>query len=300
MPRVALVGAGQIARKVYLPILSALEDVELSVLVEPDARKREQVNRAFRFGRAVGSVDELAEGEADCAFLLTPENVRLAPAKALMARGLDVLCEKPMSQSLADCEELVATAERTGRILMGGFNRRFMPVYVRAKQFLEGRRIELCRVQKQGANLINHTIHILDVLRFFCGEAVEVQAAGNFLGEKEAQIAAVIRFDGGAIGAFQTSARVGTRLEEFEAHGDGFSVTVEAPNKAVLCAGGREEAFRPDRQTWYVQAEQNYGFTDEVKQFLEAVRTRRAPVNAAADEALLAPGGREIAVLVEY
>ena len=35
VPRVAVVGAGQMAQKVYLPVLAALEDVELAVLVEP-------------------------------------------------------------------------------------------------------------------------------------------------------------------------------------------------------------------------------------------------------------------------
>lgn len=283
MLRVALVGAGQIARKVYLPVLSALKNVDLSVLVEPDAERQQAAGRVFRFTEVLASVDQIAEGQVDCAFLLTPEAVRLAPASALLKRGIDVLCEKPLSQSLAEAEELAALAEKTGRILMVGFNRRFMPVYVWAKQFLAGRQVELCRVQKQGANLINHTIHIVDVLRLFCGDAVEVQAAGNFQGDKEIQIAAVIRFDSGALGVFQTSSRVGTRMEEFEAHGEGFTAFVDAPGRAVLSADGHEEVFCPEKQTWFVQAEQHYGFTDEVNHFLEAVQTREAPVCNAAD-----------------
>ena len=53
MMRVAVVGAGQIARSIYLPVLWTCQDVELSVLVEPDEDRRRQVNRAFRFARAV-------------------------------------------------------------------------------------------------------------------------------------------------------------------------------------------------------------------------------------------------------
>ena len=283
MLRAAVVGAGQIARKVYLPVLSAREDVELAVLVEPDEGRRREMNRAYRFGKAVSSVEQISEGQVDCAFLLTPEPVRLAPAEALLQRGLDVLVEKPMAMSLGDAEKMVAAAEKNGRILMVGFNRRFMPVFRKAKEFLAGRQVELCRVFKQGANLIAHTIHVLDVLRFFCGDPVEIQAAGDFEGEKEVLAAALIRFDSGALGIFHTSARVGTRLEVFEAHGAGFSVFVEAPDRTVMHADGKEEAFRPASQTWYTQSEQHYGFTDEVAHFLEAVRSRGTPECAAAD-----------------
>lgn len=283
MVRAAVVGGGQIARKVYLPLLAGMGDVELSVLVEPDAQRRQQLNRVFRFGEVVADVKELSPGQADCAFLLTPEAVRGAPVRALLERGLDVLCEKPLSRDLAEAEELASLAERTGRILMVGFNRRFMPVYRKARQFIADRPIHVCRVQKQGANLINHTIHMVDAMRFFCGDAVEVQAAGNLQGGRESLVAALIRFDSGALGIFETSANVGARLEELEVHGRGFTVYVEAPDVAVLYEDGRETVYRPEQETWYVQSEQHYGFVDEVRHFLEAARTRGTPECAAAD-----------------
>jgi virulence factor len=283
MIRVAVVGGGQIARKVYLPLLAATEQVELAALVEPDRQRREALDRAFRFRQALHSVEELPAGAADCAFLLTPEAVRGGPLTALLERGLDVLCEKPLSRDLGEAEALADLAERKNRILMVGFNRRFMPVYRQAKEFLAGQTVDFCRVWKQGANLINHTIHIVDVLRFFCGEAVEVQAAGKFEGDKETTAAALIRFDSGALGVFQTSANFGRRLEEMEADGKGFTVYVEAPHRAVLYRNGQETVYRPEQQTWYVQSEHQYGFVDQVRCFLEAVRTRRPPECSAAD-----------------
>jgi len=299
MMRVAVVGGGQIAGKVYLPVLAAMaqggeaaasgsgpEPVELAVLVEPAAERREALARAYRFGRAVAGVEELSAGEVDCAFLLTPEAVRRAPLTALLELGADVLCEKPLAQDLPQAEELAALAEKAGRILMVGFNRRFMPVYRKAREMIAGRAIDVCRAQKQGANLINHTIHMLDTLRFFCGDAVSVRADGNFEAGgagKETLSAALIRFDSGALGIFETSARVGARLEEFEAHGDGFTVYVEAPHRAVLHSGGRELTYRPEQETWYVQSEQHYGFVEEIRHFLEAVASRRPPECAAAD-----------------
>ena len=54
---------------------------------------------------------------ADVAFICTPDRLHVAPAIAALERGYDVLLEKPMGTTLADCRQLVETAEHTGRLL---------------------------------------------------------------------------------------------------------------------------------------------------------------------------------------
>ncbi len=283
MIRVAVVGAGQIAQKVYLPVLWTCPDVELTVLAEPDEQRRRHVNRAFRFERAVGSVEEIGPGQVDCAFLLTREDARRQPLSRLFELGVEVFCEKPLGGSLPEAEELARLAEQSSRTLMVGFNRRFMPVYRKAKQFLRDRRIDVCRVQKQGANLMAHSIHVIDVMRWFCGEPVEVQADGDFRDGRETMAAALVRFDSGALGIFESPGSFGRRMEELEAHGEGFTVFVDAPDTAVMCADGREEVFRHGKDRWYAPAEERFGFVDEVRHFLDAVCDHSVPVCAAAD-----------------
>ncbi|KPK78964.1 MAG: hypothetical protein AMJ81_14125 [Phycisphaerae bacterium SM23_33] len=284
MIRVAVVGAGQMAQRVYLPVLARREDVSLAVLAEPREDARRHVGRAYRFDRAVASADDIAEGEAECAFLLTRPADRRGPLGRLMELGLHVLSEKPMAADLAQAEQFVELARRRGRILMIGFNRRFMPAYRRAKEFLTGRRVETCRVWKQGGDLWGHAIHVLDVLRWFCGEAVEVQADGN-LGPSGAEtaVAALIRFDSGALGVFETSADFGMRKDELEAHGEGFSLRVYAPDKVIMYEGGREETYRHGKDAWYVEAERHFGFTEQIEHFLQAVRTGSKPTCSAED-----------------
>ena len=52
--------------------------------------------------------------------------------------GKHVLCEKPMAVTLAECESMVAAAERNGKHLMIGHNMRFDPVHRKAKELLDG------------------------------------------------------------------------------------------------------------------------------------------------------------------
>jgi predicted dehydrogenase len=54
-----------------------------------------------------------------------------------MEAGVDVLVEKPMATAVAEADAMVATAERTGRVLTVDHNRWFDPVVVRARSALE-------------------------------------------------------------------------------------------------------------------------------------------------------------------
>jgi len=286
MMRVAVVGGGQIARKVYLPTLAGMDDVELAVLVEPDGQRREAIACKYRFAAAVASVDELPEGQVDAAFVLTPHARRRSPLTGLFQRGIDVFSEKPMAADLAEAEEFAELAESSGRIFMVGFNRRFMPAYLKAKEFIGERPVWVCRGWKHAARLWAHSLHVLDMLRFFCGEPVRIQAEGNLDdAAKETAVGAVIRFDSGAMGLFETAGHYGRRQEELVAHGPVYTVEVLAPYE-VVCAEedtGVTEVFRPHTNEWYTESNRLYGFVDEIRHFLDAVRTRTTPINTAAD-----------------
>ena len=55
-------------------------------------------------------------------------------------RGIPVLCEKPMALCLPDCDEMIHTAERCGKVLQIGHCIRFWPEYAKAKELLDSGR----------------------------------------------------------------------------------------------------------------------------------------------------------------
>ena len=279
MIRVAVVGASKMAKRVFLPVLAANEDVELAVLVNRNPERREIVNSKYRFERAVASVTDIKPGEAGCALLLTDESYRREPLEVLFELGIDVLSEKPMGADMAEAEEFVALAAKHERIFMIGFNRRFMPAYRKAEEFVAGRPLKAARVWKHGAKLWNHTIHVLDVLRWFCGEPVDIQADGDFYDTgKERTVAAIIRFDSGTVGVFETSNNYGMRKDELEAHGENFTVRVYAPDTVMMYENKQELTYRHGKDVWYNEAEVHFGFTEETNHFLECVKTRATPI----------------------
>ena len=68
-----------------------------------------------------GEMARLEQGRddgVDVVVVATPPQVHAEVAKVFLQRGIDVLCEKPLTRTLAEAEELAALVESTGRILV--------------------------------------------------------------------------------------------------------------------------------------------------------------------------------------
>jgi len=92
--------------------------------------------------RCYGSVDEMIQAEAaradrvDVVAIVTPNHLHYAAAKQVLEAGCHVICDKPMTTSVADANDLVGTAERTKRVLAVTYNYSGYPLVRQAKQMI--------------------------------------------------------------------------------------------------------------------------------------------------------------------
>jgi predicted dehydrogenase len=75
------------------------------------------------------------KADADAVDLCLPTKLHAPVALAALEAGKHVLVEKPMGLDGADCDRMIAAAEKAGRILMAAHVLRFSPVY---QPLLEG------------------------------------------------------------------------------------------------------------------------------------------------------------------
>ena len=69
--------------------------------------------------RAHGSYEELvADPQVDVIYIATPHSLHLENARLCFEGGKHVLCEKPLTLSVADSEQMIALARQHGRFLM--------------------------------------------------------------------------------------------------------------------------------------------------------------------------------------
>jgi predicted dehydrogenase len=79
--------------------------------------------------RAYASLDELLDDPSvDIVHVTSPNDLHLPQAKAVLATGRHVVCEKPLAMTAAESRELVELAARTGLVNAANFNIRYYPL----------------------------------------------------------------------------------------------------------------------------------------------------------------------------
>ncbi len=286
--RIALIGAGSICWDVYLEDLARRPEVVLAAVVARSPDTLHRVRSKYVIGEQFQSVEELlAFGDFDQAFVLTPPEAHHHQVTALLHAGYDVLCEKPVAPSLAEVRDLEEVQRETGRVLLFAFNRRYCPVYVRARSALAGQRPDVCFVQKnkeatQRRALLNDAIHVVDAMRWFCGGEVEdVQARA--LSEdphNETNVTASVRFSSGALGVLVMSRAAGQWHERLEAHGSNQTTVVDYP-ESVHVVGKETLAWQATPAGWGVlSAAARLGFSGLIDHFFDCVESRERPLTS--------------------
>ncbi len=279
--RVAVIGCGGIARDIYLPLLDVHDGATVCACVDASETVRERMCARFPNATHLASADEIDADACDCALVLTPVresiDAHYEPVLALMRAGVPTLCEKPLSAHLTRAEEMVATAEASGTLLMMSVNRRFAPVYRRAYEHFAGHTIEMCAAEKSGSGgiyrePITNSLHLLDAVRWLCGEVAEVRGWCVSEGEIDLGASVSMRFVGGALGSYIMSRAAGRWIERMVLHGGGRTAIIDAPHAVETIADGQRVAWCPDQDRWQMPEPQRWGFAAQLDHFFACVR----------------------------
>jgi predicted dehydrogenase len=93
-------------------------------------------------GRCYGSVDEMVRAEGartdriDVAAVVTPNHLHHVATKKFLEAGCHVICDKPLTTTVADAADLVSTAERARRVLAVTYNYSGYPLIRQAKEMI--------------------------------------------------------------------------------------------------------------------------------------------------------------------
>lgn len=124
--RLVQVGAGGMG-ETWLHTIAASPDVTLVGLVDLDLdRARVAADACGHPGVPVAnSLADLAADQLEAVVNVTVPAAHRSVNAAALSRGLPVLCEKPLSSSVAECLLTVAAAELSGQLLMVSQSRRY-------------------------------------------------------------------------------------------------------------------------------------------------------------------------------
>ncbi|MFS0871448.1 Gfo/Idh/MocA family protein [Paenibacillus xylanilyticus] len=256
--RAAIIGLGDIARKVYLPLLTAHPEVEIAGIMNRSPEPVKAIQHTYRLDNGTTDLKELLSWDLDAVFVHTATEAHFDIVMQCLERGLAVYVDKPLSYTLRESEEMTAFAEAQGLLLAVGFNRRFAPMYQKAKAWMEGGQgyesLTLTKhrtgIQDRPAaeTIYDDLIHMLDLLLWYSDHNVELVHQWIRKNELDQLLHAAgsAKLGRKAYGRFDMVREAGADLEKIELHGGGRSVEVVNMEAARYAARGeleRNETF---------------------------------------------------------
>ena len=135
---VALVGAGNIAQNIHLPILSKLANVKIVSICDKSVSKARILAERYGVMHVGRSVDDALKLDAVNAVVITTSTDAHAEiARKAIAAGRHVFVERPIARTLEETIEIRTAAQEAGVHLMVGMNHRFRPDLVHMKNAVE-------------------------------------------------------------------------------------------------------------------------------------------------------------------
>ncbi len=138
MLRIGVIGLGEVAQVVHLPVLTALPNL-FEVRSACDLSPRLVREVADRFAIPIlhaSATDLVAAGDIDAVLVLNSDEYHADAVIDALDHGLHVLVEKPMCLTRREADAIIAARDRSGRIVMVGYMRRFAPAFLEAKELL--------------------------------------------------------------------------------------------------------------------------------------------------------------------
>lgn len=276
--RVGIIGIGNICKKAYLPVIAAIEDIEL-VLCTRNKETLNEVRNKYRIDEFVSTVDELIESKVDCAFVHSNTESHFEIVKKLLIKGIHVYVDKPLSYNYEESEELVEISRKTGKILMVGFNRRFAPMYKELKNIGEpniiiGQKNRMGKGNDIRVFIYDNFIHVLDTLRFLMGKKhLNLEVKSLMKDDKLVNIVVQLSNDTTtAIGIMNRDSGMNEEVVEYMSSGS--KIIVRDLNNTTLLVNGEEKIknFKDWDRILYRR-----GFEGIVNEFLNSVKNNNNP-----------------------
>jgi predicted dehydrogenase len=118
--------------------LAAIPGCRLDWLCDGSQAAREKWAPVFPQARMTGDLEDLLQApDLDAVLLATPVPTHAELAIAVLGAGKHCFVEKPMAQTTAEAEAVIAAAAQAGKVLMVGHLLEYHPALVRLKEMLD-------------------------------------------------------------------------------------------------------------------------------------------------------------------
>jgi predicted dehydrogenase len=145
--RWGVLGVASIAVRRAVPGMQKGQWSEITAIASRDKNKAEEAARKLGIPKSFGSYEDLlADKEIDAIYNPLPHHLHVPWSIRAAEAGKHVLCEKPISTTVADAQELLRVRDRTGVKIGEAFMVRTHPRWLRTRELIRSGRIGQLRL----------------------------------------------------------------------------------------------------------------------------------------------------------
>jgi predicted dehydrogenase len=266
--KLGVLGAGLYAKAVILPIMKKQKETELVGIASASGTNASHAAKKFGFRYASSDGDQLIQDpEVNTLAVLTRHHLHAEQTLAGLRAGKHVFCEKPLAMNNEQLEEIESQLQQPDcPLLMVGYNRRFAPLAIQLKTYLDERHEPLMayyRVnagllplshwthdpQQGGGRIIGEGCHFIDFLLWLVGEApqnVSVKALPDDGKYRQDNVQVTMTFPDGSIGTvvYLANGDKAFSKERVEVFTGGKVAVLDDFNRLEMVQGGRRKVKR--------------------------------------------------------
>jgi len=185
--RFGFVGTGRRAQD-HLQIVKTLKHASIKALCDVNESSLKEAQSRYS-GTTYTSLDEMLEKEKlDAVVISTPTPLHVPQSLKCLAKGLHVLLEKPIALDLSEVKCLLRAVKKSDRLVIVGFQARYSDVVEKIKEKVDKDTLSMIAGywywtvplikwiagrSQGGGQMIDQTIHLIDLTRFITESEVE-------------------------------------------------------------------------------------------------------------------------------
>jgi len=289
-----LIGAGNYAGSMLYPHLRKYSEVKIVGVATATGTSSERTAKKYKAIVVTTDYQELLKiKEINAVFITTRHNIHALQTIAAFKANKHVFVEKPLALSLKELDEIKRAYYRSDKILYVGYNRRFSPLALKAKELFHERKNPLNMIYRinagfipkshwvqdpgeGGGRIIGEVCHFVDFF-IFLSNAMPTQVFTLALAISgndqvlEDNTSIVFRFTDGSVGTiiYTANGDAAMQKEYIEIFGEGKSAVINDFKELLLFSNGKRKTIK--------LSSQDKGQARELKSFFDAVKGKTAP-----------------------
>jgi len=292
---IGIIGAGKMG-ELHAKNLLYIKKARVVAIADINATKAENLAKNVGAKKVYSSYDLLLKDEEIKAVIISlPNNLHYDAVIKAIEANKDIFCEKPLTLSSKDAEDILRKARIYKVKLQVGFNRRFDPSYEKAKRFIEEGLLGKILIaysntydpephsgwegneEISGGIFFTTCSHDFDLLRWLIGEEVEkiyVEINGTF--GKNQYASCLLTFNKGIIATVNVmeTCPYGHDVKT-EIVGDKGALRIEKPSMTFLSFMNKD-GIHKDYPYWFINRFE-VSYIREIEDFISSIFEDRDP-----------------------